>query len=149
MADIYCGNNQFEIGPRRLGTPYECLKKGVGYGLHSDLSDYNPNYEPIIPPIPTYCGTGDVPEGVQQGTPASCLRKGVGVGKRLQYNRNIHPQNNIHPHLPRNNPQPSRSRPTSPPARPRPTSRWRPPIPTSRPPMFLETDDEDIETDDE
>jgi len=87
MSETYCGNNRFEIGLRRLGTPYECLKKGIGYGLHSDLSDYNPNYDPIIPAVPTYCGMGVLPEGVQQGTPASCLRKGVGVGKRLQYQR--------------------------------------------------------------
>lgn len=85
--EIYCGNNQFELGPgKRLGTPHECLKKGVGQGLHSDLTRFNPNYQAIIPDN-SYCGSGVVPQGKTMGTPASCLRKGVGIGMKLQFER--------------------------------------------------------------
>jgi hypothetical protein len=83
---IYCGNNLYELGNRRIGTPYECLKKGVGKGLHSDLTGFNPNYQAIIADS-TYCGTGTPPQGKQMGTPTSCLRKGVGIGKKLQHDR--------------------------------------------------------------
>lgn len=87
--EIYCGNNQFELGPgKRLGTPHECLKKGVGQGLHSDLSRFNPNYQAIIPDN-SYCGSGVVPQGKTLGTPASCLRKGVGLGMKLQFERQL------------------------------------------------------------
>lgn len=83
---IYCGNNLYEVGNRRIGTPYECLKKGVGQGLHSDLTGFNPNYQAIVADN-TYCGTGAPPAGKQMGTPTSCLRKGVGIGKKLQHER--------------------------------------------------------------
>ena len=83
---IYCGNNLYEVGNRRIGTPYECLKKGVGQGLNSDLTGFNPNYRAIIADN-TYCGTGAPPAGKQRGTPTSCLRKGVGIGRKLQYER--------------------------------------------------------------
>lgn len=83
---IYCGNNLYEVGNRRIGTPYECLKKGVGQGRHSDLAGFNPNYQAIIADN-TYCGTGAPPAGKQLGTPMSCLRKGFGIGKKLQYER--------------------------------------------------------------
>lgn len=83
---IYCGNNLYEVGNRRIGTPYECLKKGVGQGLNSDLTGFNPNYQAIIADN-MYCGTGAPPAGKQMGTPTACLRKGVGIGKKLQYER--------------------------------------------------------------
>lgn len=83
---IYCGNNLYEVGNRRIGTPYECLRKGIGRGLNSDLTGFNPNYQAIIPDN-TYCGTGTPPIGKHMGTPTSCLRKGVGIGKKLQYDR--------------------------------------------------------------
>jgi hypothetical protein len=83
---IYCGNNLYEVGNRRIGTPYECLRRGIGQGLKSDLTDFNPNYQAIIADN-TYCGTGAPPAGKQMGTPTSCLRKGVGIGKKLQYDR--------------------------------------------------------------
>ena len=83
---IYCGNNLYEVGNRRIGTPYECLKKGIGQGRNSDLTGFNPNYQAIIADN-TYCGTGTPPAGKQMGTPTSCLRKGVGIGKKLQYER--------------------------------------------------------------
>jgi len=83
---IYCGNNLYEVGNRRIGTPYECLRRGIGQGLNSDLTGFNPNYQAIIADN-TYCGTGTPPVGKQMGTPTSCLRKGVGIGKKLQYDR--------------------------------------------------------------
>jgi hypothetical protein len=83
---IYCGNNLFEVGNRRIGTSYECLRKGIGQGLNADISSFNPNYQAIIADN-TYCGTGPLPDGKQMGTPTSCLRKGVGVGMKLQYER--------------------------------------------------------------
>lgn len=83
---IYCGNNLYEVGNRRIGTPYECLRKGIGQGLNSDLTGFNLNYQAIIADN-TYCGTGAPPAGKQMGTPTSCLRKGVGIGKKLQYDR--------------------------------------------------------------
>lgn len=83
---IYCGNNLYEVGNRRIGTPYECLRRGIGQGLNSDLTGFNPNYQAIIADN-TYCGTGTPPAGKQMGTPTSCLRKGVGIGKKLQYDR--------------------------------------------------------------
>ena len=84
--EIYCGNNRFEIGDRRLGTRYQCLRKGVGYGLHADLNDFQPEYEPIVPNN-KYCGNGAPPPGKILGTPGDCLRKGIGIGKKLQYER--------------------------------------------------------------
>ncbi len=83
---IYCGNNLYEVGNRRIGTPYECLKKGVGQGLHSNMTGFNPNYQPIIANN-TYCGTNNPPAGKEMGTPTACLRKGVGIGKKMQYDR--------------------------------------------------------------
>jgi len=48
-SKIYCGNNAYEIGDRRLGTPYECLRKGIGIGkkIHYEKIKYkmeNNNY---------------------------------------------------------------------------------------------------------
>jgi hypothetical protein len=85
---IYCGNNQFELNRgKRLGTPYECLKQGVGIGLHSSLKGYNPQYAPIHQNT-DYCGTAQIPPvGRTMGTPTRCLMKGIGVGKKLQYER--------------------------------------------------------------
>jgi hypothetical protein len=84
--EIYCGNNLYDVGNKRIGTPYECLRKGIGKGLNSDLTGFNPNYQAIIPDN-TYCGTGRPPAGKRRGTPTSCLRKGLGIGKKLQYER--------------------------------------------------------------
>ena len=85
-SQIYCGNNLYELGKRRLGTPYECLKKGVGVGLHADLTNFNPRFLPITPNN-EYCGSSDPPPGKILGTPSSCMRKGMGIGMKLQYDR--------------------------------------------------------------
>jgi hypothetical protein len=86
--EIYCGNNLYDVANKRIGTPYECLKKGVGQGYRSDLSNFNPRYQAIITDN-MYCGTGPPPVGKVMGTPTACLRKGVGIGKKLRYNKNI------------------------------------------------------------
>jgi hypothetical protein len=88
MGDkIYCGNNAYEIGDRRLGTPYECLKVGIGKGLHLPLKGYNPNYR-AIDETNTYCGTSQTPPpGKVLGTRTECLRKGIGIGKKLHYDK--------------------------------------------------------------
>jgi hypothetical protein len=87
---IYCGNNAYDIGDRRLGTLYECLKMGIGKGLHSDLKGYNPNYK-AIDETNTYCGTKqEPPSGKVFGTRTDCLRKGIGIGKKLLYEKIKH-----------------------------------------------------------
>ena len=84
---VYCGNNRFELRDGKvLGTPYQCLKKGVGAGLHAETTG-STEYEPIDPPAPTYCGDGAVPPGKVQGTRGACFRKGFGVGQRLKAER--------------------------------------------------------------
>lgn len=86
-SKIYCGNNAYDIGDRRLGTRYECLKMGIGKGLHSDLKGYNPNYR-AIDETNTYCGTKETPPpGKVFGTRTDCLRKGIGIGKKLHYEK--------------------------------------------------------------
>jgi hypothetical protein len=82
--DMYCGNNYYEAIGKYLGTPYECLKKGVGAGLVGDLSNFNPNYRAIIP-NDKYCGMTNVPQGMIQGTRTECLSKGYGIGLKKQY----------------------------------------------------------------
>lgn len=85
----YCGNNKFELqsGTKVLGTPYQCLRKGVGAGLHAP-APASTQYEPIDPPAPTHCGhSGPPPEGKVMGTRGACFRKGFGVGQRLASER--------------------------------------------------------------
>lgn len=87
----YCGNNKFELqtGTKVLGTPYQCLRKGVGAGLHAP-TPASTQYEPIDPPAPTYCGnSGPPPEGKVMGTRGACFRKGFGVGLRLNSERSV------------------------------------------------------------
>jgi hypothetical protein len=88
----YCGNNKFELesGNKVLGTPYQCLKKGVGVGLNAP-SPGTTQYEPIDPPAPTFCGTGQPPEGKVTSTRGACFRKGFGVGQRLKDTRAASP----------------------------------------------------------
>lgn len=83
---FYCGNNYFAMGNTPLGTPYECMKRGVGAGLHGDLTNFSPRYQPIFPNN-KYCGRGTPPLGKVQGRPHECLSKGYGVGLKLQYER--------------------------------------------------------------
>lgn len=87
-TNIYCGNNAAMLHTRdtRLGTPYECMRRGIGVGLRTNIpSDFTNVYVPITPNT-THCGSiNTLPAGKRMGTPAECLRKGVGVGMKRQY----------------------------------------------------------------
>lgn len=90
MSNLYCGNNRLDRGlvngSKRMGSRYQCFKRGIGVGLHTPLTgdestEYSPIYEEGL-----FCGNGSVlPEGYKSlGQPFQCLRKGVGVGKGIQ-----------------------------------------------------------------
>lgn len=90
MPEIYCGNNAANIklinGELQLGTRYECLKKGIGRGLHMPIdNDYTSNYVPIDT-RKMYCGNEpDLPNGYDiMGNLPQCLQKGVGIGKKIK-----------------------------------------------------------------
>ena len=90
MAQIYCGNNaqdpQLIAGEVEQGTPFGCMRKGVGIGLNLPYdAKYNGAYEPIDERR-IYCGKHDeAPDGYHRiGSLPHCLQKGVGVGKRLR-----------------------------------------------------------------
>ena len=85
---IYCGDNEeLPEGYSSHGTPYQCLRKGVGVGLHLPLK--NRRYRPKKEGKKFYCGNKkELPqEYVSFGTRQQCLRKGVGVGLHLQQQR--------------------------------------------------------------
>ena len=85
---MYCGNNALKAGVR-FGTRYECLKKGIGVGIHAPVDpEYNGPYEPIDK-TRIYCGTKKRLPGNydRMGSPTDCLRKGVGIGKRISAKR--------------------------------------------------------------
>ena len=91
----YCGNNllsprlQANGGDCVLGSLYQCLQKGFGYGLHSPIDLEFINYEPIDPPENFYCGDKTpLPEKYDAfGRRGTCLRRGVGAGKKLRLQR--------------------------------------------------------------
>lgn len=93
--NIYCGNNLLNVnvtnGTKRMGTRYECFKKGIGAGFHKELDQttiQNYNQYESADPTKIYCGTKQgarIPPGYTRlGTPTECLRKGFGVGVRQQ-----------------------------------------------------------------
>jgi hypothetical protein len=88
MAQIYCGNNAMDInllnGNKVLGTPYKCLRQGVGKGLSLP---YDAKYAGAYMPIDQrqiYCGNQpELPDGYDSmGSLPQCLQKGIGIGKR-------------------------------------------------------------------
>jgi hypothetical protein len=88
MPQIYCGNNAQDqrllAGAVAQGTPYTCLRKGIGVGRRLP---YDQSYEGAYMPIDQrriYCGNKAVaPAGYDRiGNLSHCLQKGVGVGKR-------------------------------------------------------------------
>ena len=91
----YCGNNllspllEANGGDCILGTNYQCLKKGIGYGIYSPIDLDFINYEPIDPPENIYCGDKrPLPDEYERfGRRSSCLRKGVGIGKKIKIQR--------------------------------------------------------------
>jgi hypothetical protein len=84
--ETYCGNNAYELENKRLGSRYDCFRKGVGVGLN--LPIVPERYEPIDR-YRVYCGNARrLPPGYNiMGTRADCLRKGVGVGKKIAAER--------------------------------------------------------------
>lgn len=95
MAQIYCGNNNnypgLTAGTHRLGTNYECLRKGIGVGSHLP---YDENYNQPHNPVDNrryYCGN-DLALPVNgghfaMGSPSKCLAIGIGVGKAQKARR--------------------------------------------------------------
>ena len=86
---LYCGNNRLNpdvvSGRKRIGTRYQCFKKGIGVGMNLP---FDPLYAMPYAPIDRsriYCGKERrIPRGyTRMGSPATCLRKGVGVGKKI------------------------------------------------------------------
>ena len=89
--NIYCGNNRRHTSivseQARLGTRYECMRKGIGVGLHRPLdNDYTGEYE-AVDKRKIYCGNDSrKPAGYNlMGSPSMCLRKGIGIGKKKRH----------------------------------------------------------------
>ena len=87
---ITCTNNRLDpelvAGITRLGTKYECLRKGIFVGLNLPL---DPNYSGIYESIDRrkiYCGNKiELPRGYDRfGNTSSCLQVGVGLGKSIK-----------------------------------------------------------------
>ena len=89
MAGIYCGSNRLNPqlvgngGLKTIGNRNQCLRKGIGQGLHMPLDpSYNNPYQPIDPRR-FYCGNNAVlPAGYSaNGTLQQCFNTGIGVGR--------------------------------------------------------------------
>jgi hypothetical protein len=103
MNNIYCGNNALHPdllnGNKRMGTRYECMKKGIGTGLNLPYDeDFNNPYV-AIDDTKIFCGDKNIlPEGYDRfGNCPQCLQKGVGIGKKIKAERG-----NIIPSDPKN-----------------------------------------------
>ena len=71
-------------GKLRMGTNYECMRKGVGVGRNLP---YDPSANGPYRPYDDrkfYCGTqANLPQGYFSfGNPSMCYRKGVGIGRK-------------------------------------------------------------------
>lgn len=83
----YCGNNNNYNGllraTHRLGSNYECLRKGIGAGSRLPYDqEYSENYDPVDT-RKFYCGNSPEvpPEYFAVGSPSKCLAVGIGIGK--------------------------------------------------------------------
>jgi hypothetical protein len=90
MSLFTCTNNRnhpdLVVGLKRIGTRYECLKRGIGLGRNLPFDpSYAVDYDPIDR-TRTYCGLQNrKPMGYNRmGSPSSCLRTGVGIGRRMR-----------------------------------------------------------------
>jgi hypothetical protein len=135
MAQTYCGNNaqnpDLLAGNVVLGTPYGCMRKGIGRGLHMP---YDPSFAGAYVPIDQrryYCGKQPVaPAGYAGiGSLSQCIQKGVGIGKRQRAEQGSTPPQQT-PTPPQQTPTPSPPTPTPPQQTPTPP----PPTPTPPPP---------------
>jgi len=81
-SNVYCGNNGANTNGKPIGTKNECLRVGIGKGLHLPC---NPSYSGEYDPIDdrrTYCGNNeDLPDDYDiMGSASMCLKKGIGLG---------------------------------------------------------------------
>ena len=86
---FYCGNNQNNVGNKPIGNRYQCLRQGIGKGLHSKL---NPSYGIPYQPIDNrkfYCGLlNQLPNGYDWiGRHSDCFQKGFGIGQLLKWQK--------------------------------------------------------------
>jgi hypothetical protein len=97
MAGIYCGSNSLNPqlvangGVKTIGSRHQCLRKGIGQGLHMPLDlGYNSPYQ-AIDPRRFYCGDSAIlPAGyTANGTLQQCFNTGIGVGRRQLAQRAI------------------------------------------------------------
>ena len=97
MAGIYCGSNSLNPqlvangGVKTIGSRHQCLRKGIGQGLHMPVDlGYNSPYQ-AIDPRRFYCGDNAVlPAGyTANGTLQQCFNTGIGVGRRQLAQRAI------------------------------------------------------------
>ena len=82
---IWCGrSDDLPADYDEIGSPYQCLRKGVGVGKYV-LVGHNPPNGPGVSPE-KYCGTSNVlpPGKTRIGGRYECLKTGVGVGLGLQ-----------------------------------------------------------------
>lgn len=81
MVKIYCGLEEKldDENYDRIGTRYECLRKGIGVGLYKIRKKKKSSKK--YRPDGSYCGNKtQLPRGYTHfGSPYSCLRKGIGV----------------------------------------------------------------------
>ena len=98
---MYCGNNRLNSGlldgSVRLGTRYDCLKKGIITGINLPYDpEYSSEYDPIDD-TKIYCGNKNrLPENYDMfGNLPGCLRKGVGIGKKQKADNNDNGEKNI------------------------------------------------------
>ena len=90
--EIYCGNNARDEGlvnrSKKIGSRYECLRKGVGKGLKEPILSYTEEYEPIDK-TRIFCGNGDIlPQNKDRlGKRDECMRIGFAVGQKQKYRR--------------------------------------------------------------
>lgn len=83
----FCGLGPLPDSQTRYGSPYECLRKGVGVGIHSQREFREGVYVP--PAERVFCGTKeDLPfDYTRFGNRYECLKKGVGAGMVVRNKR--------------------------------------------------------------
>jgi hypothetical protein len=84
---IYCGNNfldqELRSGRSKLGTPYLCLRKGIGTGINLPIDPKQTCEYIPIDKRKIYCGNSKtLPKGYYStGNLPQCLQKGIGIGR--------------------------------------------------------------------
>ena len=89
---MYCGNNKLSkdllSGIKKLGTRYDCLRRGFGAGYNSkkNVDSYGDNYEPLTEDK-FYCGKQKLLSNSYSrfGTLADCFRRGYGLGLKKKF----------------------------------------------------------------